>query len=164
MRFQAKPPNVRVSVYVQKGFPVQSGSVVIHGGMFSVFAVLPARLKRSDGSLALHILNNQGLHYITVEHNDSQKRMIIGLQRGFSSLTHRSCVYICVRMSICVAVFCNESVFFSRVYCKEARALIWQSLKKLCILYILQQWDVFEPHKDYHRPMKAKLLKNLREI
>lgn len=56
-----------MSVYVQKGFPAQSGSVsvVIHRGMFSVFAVLPARPKRSNGSVALHILNNQGLHYIT---------------------------------------------------------------------------------------------------
>lgn len=50
------------------------------------------------------------LHY--TEHNDSQKRMIIGLTRGFSSLTHRSSVYIRVRTRICDCEFCNDSAFW----------------------------------------------------
>lgn len=60
---------------------------MVHRGVFNVSVVLPAWLKRSHGSLHTVYSQQPGITLYYVEHHDSQKTMIIGLTRGFSSLT-----------------------------------------------------------------------------
>lgn len=92
-----------------------------------------------------------GLHYM--EHNDSQKRMIIGWTKGFSSLTHCACVHICAHMCTFGGVFWLSFVEDNSKKSKGCNLAISEK----SFVYCTARNNVFEPHKDYHQPLKGNL-------
>lgn len=92
-----------------------------------VFVVLPTWLEKKRGRLALQ--PGITLHYTA--HNDTPRRSIIGIMRGYSVLTHS--LFMCVHMRACVCACAYSAMTQSFSFCvhsDKARTVIWQ-----CVYY-----------------------------
>ena len=123
--------------------------VPIHKGKSNVFVVLPAWLKMTHSHPQRPGIT---LHYMA--HNDSQRRMKIGLTSGFSSLTHGLCGCVCDCM-----FHLWLTLLLRLLQKKKQRPVIWQSLKAMCTVQLGTMrciWSTQRPSSGHEREVIRK--------